>query len=103
MSNVDMEKARRETNRWLILQCLNCARPIGASEALIITALSDTVPITKLELQRELDYLESRELVEVTGKDGPCWHAKLVRAGIDVVEYTVLCEPGIARPKKYWA
>jgi len=102
MSNVDMEKARRETNRWLILQCLDCARPIGASEALIITALSDTVPITKLELQRELDYLESRELIKITGKEGPCWHAKLVRAGIDVVEYAVTCEAGIARPKKYW-
>jgi hypothetical protein len=27
---------------------------------------------------------------------------KLTRIGIDVVEYTVECDPGIARPKKYW-
>jgi hypothetical protein len=102
MSNLDMEKARRETNRWLILQCLNCARPIGASEALIISALSDTVPISNLELRRELDYLESRELIEIANKGGASWHAKLVRTGIDVVEYTVSCDPGIARPPKYW-
>jgi hypothetical protein len=99
---VDMEKARRETNRWLILQCLDCARPMGASESLLLTALADTAQITQRELRRELDYLEERELLEICGRDSPQWHAKLIRVGVDVVEYTVPCEPGIARPKKYW-
>jgi hypothetical protein len=102
MNKPDLDKARRETNRWLILQTLDCARPLGAGESLLISALSDTVKITQLELRRELDYLHERQLVELSGRNGPQWHAKLTRDGIDVVEYTVDCEPGIARPQKYW-
>lgn len=102
MNKPDLDKARRETNRWLILQCLDCARPLGAGEALLISALSDTIKITQLELRRELDYLQERELVEISGRNSHQWTAKLTRAGIDVVEYTVDCEPGIARPQKYW-
>lgn len=102
MIKPDMEKARRETNRWLILQCLNCSRPIGAGEALLMSALSDTVQITQLELRTELDYLQERELVTITGRDTHQWQAKLTRIGVDLVEYTIPCEPGIARPQKYW-
>lgn len=102
MIKPDMEKARRETNRWLILQCLECARPVGAGESLLLTALADTVDITQKELRRELDYLQERELLETTGRDSHQWHAKLTRHGVDVVEYTVPIEPGIARPQKYW-
>lgn len=97
-----MEKVRRETNRWLILQCLNCARPVGASEVLVMSALADTVEITQRDLRRELDYLEERKLLETSGRDSRQWSAKLTRHGVDVVEYTVAVEPGIARPKKYW-
>lgn len=99
---IDMDKARRESNRWLILQCLNCARPIGAGEALLLSALADATTITQVELRRELDYLQERQLVETSGRQSPQWHAKLTRIGVDLVEYTVPCEPGIARPQKYW-
>jgi len=58
--------------------------------------------MTQMELRRELGYLEDRELVIVTGRDSPQWHAKLSRHGVDVVEYTVECHAGIARPQKYW-
>lgn len=103
MSKPDLDKARRETNRWLILQCLDVSRPIGAGESLLITALQDTVPLTAQELRRELDYLEGRHLVELSGRNtAPQWHAKLTRHGVDLVEYTTDCEPGIARPPKYW-
>ncbi|TCS38511.1 hypothetical protein EDC30_102250 [Paucimonas lemoignei] len=102
MIKPDMEKARRETNRWLILQCLNCSRPLGAGEALLLSALADTVEITQKELRCELDYLQERQLVELKGQDSPQWHARLTRTGIDLVEYTIPCEPGIARPQKYW-
>ena len=98
----DMDKARRETIRWLILQCLDCARPLGAGETLLLSAMTDTVKVTQLEMRRELDYLHDRELVELSGRDGPQWHAKLTRHGVDVAEYTVAVEPGIARPQKYW-
>lgn len=102
MIKPDLDKARRETNRWLILQCLDCARPLGAGETLLLSALTDTVQITQLEMRRELDYLGERELVELSGRNGPHWHAKLTRHGVDIVEYTVDMEPGIARPQKYW-
>ncbi|WP_076592011.1 hypothetical protein [Herminiimonas arsenitoxidans] len=102
MIKLDLDKARRETHRWMILQCLQCSRPIGAGEALIISALQDSVPVTQQELRRELDYLEARNLVELSGRKSLQWHAKLSRHGVDLVEYTIDCDPGIARPEKYW-
>jgi hypothetical protein len=102
MHKPDMEKAQRETKRWMILQCLYCSRPYGAGEALLLSALSDSVQITQLELRTELDYLQERELATITGRDTPQWNAKLTRIGVDLVEYTIPCEPGIARPQKYW-
>lgn len=103
MSLIDIEKHKRESLRWLILETLNSARPIGASEGLILNVVNEIQgQVTHLELRRELDYLQDRELVGVTGKDSPIWHAELTRHGVDVVEYTVDCDPGIARPRKYW-
>lgn len=102
MIKPDMDKARRETNRWLILQCLDSARPLGAGEALLMSALSDVTRLTQLELRRELDYLQERKLVDLSGQNSPQWHAKLTRHGVDVAEYTVDVDPGIARPHKYW-
>lgn len=99
----DIEKARREHLRWLILSTLNAARPIGANEYLILSVVRDVIPdVTGRDLRRELDYLEERRLARITAKESPTWMADLTRDGIDVVEYTVECEPGIARPPKYW-
>jgi len=103
MSLIDIEKHKRESLRWLILETLNSARPIGAGEGLILNVVNEIQgQVTHLELRRELDYLQDRELVCVTGKDSAVWHAELNRHGVDVVEYTVECDPGIARPRKYW-
>lgn len=100
---IDLEKAKREQLRWVILQTLNSARPIGANEGLILTVANDVQgAVTAHELRRELDYLADRGLVTITGKNSPVWHAELTRDGVDVVEYSVDCDPGIARPKKYW-
>ena len=49
-----------------------------------------------------MEYLQGRQLLDIEGEDSDVWFAKLTRAGIDVVEYTVPVEPGIARPRKYW-
>ena len=101
---IDLEKQKREQTRWLILLTLNAARPIGANESLILQTINDVpLAITQRELRRELDYLEERSLVRVTGNDSPLWSAELTRYGIDLVEYTCECEAGIARPKKYWS
>jgi hypothetical protein len=100
---IDVERANRENIRWLILLTLNSARPVGARESLILATLRAVpAPLTEHELRRELDYLEERGLVHILGRDSPQWSAQLTREGVDVVEYTVPCEPGVARPQKYW-
>ena len=100
----DLEKSRRENLRWLILLALNAAQPIGASEQIVMSAITPMIPdLTQLELRRSLDYLAARDLITIVGREtAPQWFCKLDRYGIDVVEYTVPCELGIARPAKYW-
>lgn len=102
---IDFERSQREERRWLILLTLYAARPIGAAEGLILTAIQGAPhQATALDIRRELGYLEERGLLKIDplSKEQPQWQAKLTRDGVDVVEYTVQCEPGIARPKKYW-
>lgn len=98
-----MEKTRRETIRWEILRALNAGRPESVAELLVLSAIQ-AIPIecTARELRRELDYLEERELIRLKRLEGAPWLADLTRYGVDVFEYTVECDPGIARPKKYW-
>lgn len=104
MTAPDLEKARRENLRWLILLALNSAQPIGASEQVVLSAIASIIPdLTQLDLRRNLDYLAERDLITIAGRDTqPAWFCKLSRYGIDVVEYTVPVESGIARPVKYW-
>jgi hypothetical protein len=100
---MDFEKSRREAVRWLILLTLNAARPVGANELIVVDCVRQAQPnVTPREVRMEMDYLAERGLLEITCRDCPAWFGKLTRAGIDVVEYTVDCDPGIARPPKYW-
>lgn len=99
----DLSRVRREALRWLILLTLNNARPIGAFEGLVLSVSQSEYPdATPLELRRELDYLGERDLVRLDKQPSGKWHAELTRYGVDVAEYTIDCEPGIARPAKYW-
>lgn len=99
----DHARIRREALRWLILLTLNNARPIGAFEGPILSvAQSEQPDATPLELRRELDYLHDRALVQVDKQPSGRWFSQLTRIGVDLVEYTIPCEPGIARPEKYW-
>ena len=103
MQTIDTARARREALRWLILLTLNNARPLGAMEGLVLSVVQSEYPdATPLELRRELDYLHGRELVRLQKRPDARWHAELTRHGVDVAEYTVACEPGVARPAKYW-
>lgn len=96
----DLEKAQREEARWRILKTLDAGRPTELTESLILRVLQDVkLPITAVGLRRELDYLQSRKLVEVKVIDD-VWTADLTHYGIDLVEYTVECFAGIARPPK---
>lgn len=97
---IDMEKARREEMRWVILRSLYAAQPIGTSEIIVRSAIDPVCPgVTELEIRRELDYLAERKLIMVEKKQ--IWFAKINNHGIDFVEYAVEAYPGIARPKKW--
>lgn len=90
--------------RWLIILTLNNARPIGAYEELVLATVQGMFPdATALEVRRELDYLADRGLVDLRKEPAGRWFADLTRLGVDLAEYTVDCDPGIARPPKYWS
>jgi len=92
-------KARREFMRWIILLALDNARPIGCYEELVLLAIQGYyADASGLELRRELDYLSDRKLVELKKEPAGRWFCDITRYGVDVREYTVDCDPGIARP-----
>lgn len=96
-----MERAQREEMRWRVLVVLNAGRPKEVSETLILRVLTDVaLQATPHGLRRELDYLESRKLIEINGRGQPVWTCELTHLGVDVVEYTVPCFPGISRPER---
>lgn len=102
--NIDMTRVRRESLRWSLLVALNKTRPYTANEQLLLDVSRAIYPdATPLELRQELDYLADCELVELNKQPSGTWFADLTRIGVDVVEYTVECGPGIARPVKYWS
>ncbi|MEW5763701.1 MAG: cytoplasmic protein [Acidobacteriota bacterium] len=103
MPEIDLEKAQREEIRWRLLRALDAGRPLPVLESLLLRICQDVdLPATPSQVRRELAYLEIRGLVRIHGKLGPTWRAELTRDGVDVVEYAVACESGIARPPRDW-
>ena len=99
MNSYDLKRLRKERLRWLILESLNGARPIGTSETILLAMIQTEIPdLAKKELRLELDYLDERKLIKLERDKGRAWFADLNRYGIDIVEYTFPCEPGISRP-----
>ena len=100
---MDLPKIRREMHRWNAILALYNARPIGCYEELVLSVLQSIHPdATQHECRLALDYLADRELVTLRKEPSGRWFAELNRHGVDVAEYTVEVEPGIARPAKYW-
>lgn len=100
---LDQTKVCSESIRWMIMLALYSARPLGAYEELALHIIqvmcADT---TAPEVRRELKYLANRKLVELRKEPSGRWFANISREGIDVVEYAVDCDSGIARPVPYW-
>jgi len=100
MTPSDLERVTRETTRWRILVVLDAGRPHPVSEVLVLQVLDDIrLTATPASLRRELDYLEARGLIEID-RSKSTWLAELTHLGVDVVEYTVPVQPGIARPER---
>lgn len=99
----DLQKARREGMRWQLLNALNKSRPLGCMDVLLLDVMGAIYAgATPTELHAQLEYLEDRELVKIDKKPDGHWHSQLTHHGVDVVEYTVDCHAGIARPPMYW-
>nr|DAY12703.1 MAG TPA: hypothetical protein [Caudoviricetes sp.] len=97
------DKARREGMRWHLINTLNKARPYTSSEVFLLDVMRGIYPdATALELRRQLEYLSDRRLIDLTKQPAGMWFADLTRLGVDLAEYTIDCQPGIARPDKYW-
>lgn len=100
---IDQQKVRRESLRWLLLMAMYNAQPADLVEAVMLATAQAMYPdVTPIEIRRALDYLSDRRLVELRKDPSGPWWGNLTRYGTDIVEYTIDCEPGIARPAKYW-
>ena len=94
-------RARREFLRWVLLLTMNFSRPLPAQRRLLLqVAQGEYADCTELEVTRELHYLRERDLCHVETDPLGYVTASLTRHGVDVAEYTVAVEPGIARPAK---
>ena len=101
---IDPAKTRRESLRWYILLTLNTSRPVDPHEAVVLSTIQGIYPdATAMELRRELDYLADRSLVTLVKQPSGVWICDLTHYGVDIAEYTIPCNPGIARPEKYWS
>lgn len=99
---IDPTKARREGMRWNILKALHMAAPYTSNEAFLLDVMRGIYPdATQDEVRKQLDYLADRELIELKKTPSGNWFADIDRYGTDIVEYTVDCDPGIARPPAY--
>ncbi|MDP8179095.1 hypothetical protein QJU87_05250 [Pasteurella skyensis] len=89
--------------RWQLLNILHKAVPYTTSEQFLFDVVSGIYPkVTKLEIRQQLDYLTDRKLIELDKQPHGVWFAEISRLGVDIVEYTIDCQAGIARPEKYW-
>jgi hypothetical protein len=101
--NIDAEKIRRESLRWYLVLAVYNARPTEVVEDVIQQTMRSIYPdVSPLEVRKELDYLEDRAMVKLRKEPSGRWWADVTRYGVDLAEYTIDCQPGIARPAPYW-
>ncbi len=101
--SIDIAKARREGMRWYMLQAIHRGEPVGCGDRALLTIMGDIYTgVTPSELQQQMSYLEKRKMIEIVKQPDGHWHGRCTALGIDVVDYTVDCHAGIARPAMYW-
>ena len=102
---IDMEKARRERTRWVILESAHHGGVYGINESLIEKILRDLQLYDGPEgLRRNFAHLEQSGLIRTAGRELEAieWTITLTALGYNVVDRAVPCPPGIDRPPKYW-
>jgi len=102
-AQAEKELAKKENGRWIILTAVHAGGHLGATDDMILAALLPSwLDVHRNWVRDELAYLESRKLVDVERHPIKPWRVTLSRHGRDIVDYTVDCEAGIARPARYW-
>src|SRR5438309_2060108 len=75
---IDLQQKQREEARWRILRVLDAARPFGCSETIVWRILHDVkLPLTLMEVRRELAYLRDLVLLEIFDEATELWAARL--------------------------
>lgn len=102
VERVEAEQQRRGFMRWIILLSANLNRPVQSTDQFLLGVVrAEYADATEMQIRRELDYLQSRELLAMTADPASGRvRVSLTRYGIDVAEYTVDVEPGILRPPR---
>lgn len=92
----------REAARWYCLVAVKKGSYVGASETWIQDSIRKIFPLTATEewVREQLDYLSERGLLTLNRRVGQAWWVRLTRYGHDVVDFTVPCDAGIARPPR---
>ena len=95
-------KTRSEFMRWILLLAMNINRPTHSTLRFLLQVVrGEYADATEMQVRRELDYLDSRGIAKVFTDTLGQVSADLTCHGIDLAEYTVPVEPGIARPPKF--
>ena len=90
--------------RWYLLVAMQRAEPLGCSDVMLKSIMDDIYgEVSPTELHQQLSYLEKRKMVTLIKNPSGHWHGRCTALGVDVVDYTVDCRAGIARPTKYWS
>lgn len=99
-----MTAEEKPVMRWYLLQAAAMGGHIGATEAMAQKVMVEVTPgsASQKNIRDELDYLAKRDLIAIETSEITPWRYKLTRHGQDLVDYTIDCEAGIARPPKYW-
>jgi 1,4-alpha-glucan branching enzyme len=98
LSPAQIKAITRRMMRWRVLKTIYMGQDIGVNETIIHFALNKSdIEVTEQGVRVQLDYLAGLGLIHLT--QGRHWNAKITPQGIDVVEYTTDCPPGILRPE----
>lgn len=101
---INIEKSRREGMRWYLLVAMHRGEPLGCGDTMLKTIMDDIYgDVSPVELHTQMSYLAKRKMIKLTKSPVGHWHGRCTALGVDIVDYTVDCRAGIARPIKYWS
>ncbi|MEO0558215.1 MAG: hypothetical protein AAF170_08535 [Bacteroidota bacterium] len=94
------EQSERTEVRWLLLEALYEARMGPLSENVLAGEIAEAgYDVARGDIQRDLQHLERRGLIEADRTPPSGWRANISALGVDVVEYAAAPPTGVYRPE----